>query len=56
MGMPGAPAPTAIPDAILLGAIAKGPEGSVFFKFTGPRGSVESARAAFDQLLESIEH
>jgi hypothetical protein len=56
MGMPGAPAPTAIPDAMLLGAIAKGPEGSVFFKFTGPRGHVESARAAFDQLLESIEH
>jgi len=56
MGMPGAPAPAAIPDAMLLGAIAKGPEGSVFFKLTGPRSNIEAARSAFDQLLESIEH
>jgi hypothetical protein len=41
-------------DALLLGAIAKGPQGSVFFKLVGPRASVEGARTAFDQLLESL--
>ncbi|MET0389269.1 MAG: hypothetical protein ABW321_25070 [Polyangiales bacterium] len=56
MGMPGAPAPAAITDAMLLGAIVKGPEGAVFFKLVGPRDQLEAARPAFDQLLESIEH
>lgn len=54
MAPPGAPAPAAIDDAMLLGAIAKGPQGSVFFKLVGPRASVEGARSAFDQLLESV--
>lgn len=54
MAAPGAPPPAAIEDAALLGAIAKGPEGSVFFKLVGPRASVDSARDAFDQLLESV--
>lgn len=54
MGMPGAPQPTAQPDAMLLGAIAKGPQGSVFFKLTGPRAELEQARAAFDGLLDSL--
>lgn len=54
MAPPGAPPPAAINDALLLGAIAKGPQGSVFFKLVGPRASVESARSAFDQLLESL--
>jgi hypothetical protein len=54
MAMPGAPQPTALPDAMLLGAIAKGPEGSVFFKLTGPRDAIESSRPAFDGLLQSI--
>ncbi|MEY4576361.1 MAG: hypothetical protein RL701_1064 [Pseudomonadota bacterium] len=56
MGMPGAAAPSAIGDAMLLGAIAKGPQGSVFFKFVGPRANVEGARPAFDALLESLAH
>jgi hypothetical protein len=55
MAPPGAPAPAAITDAMLLGAIAKGPQGSVFFKLVGPRANVEAARGAFDQLVESIE-
>jgi hypothetical protein len=55
MAMPGAPQPAALPDAMLLGAIAKGPEGSVFFKLTGPRDAIEGARAAFDGLLQSIK-
>jgi hypothetical protein len=54
MAMPGAPPATAQDDAMLLGAIAKGPSGSVFFKLVGPRASVENARAAFDGLLESL--
>lgn len=54
MGMPGAPQPTAQPDAMLLGAIAKGPQGSVFFKLTGPRAELEKARGAFDGLIDSL--
>lgn len=54
MAMPGAPQPTALPDAMLLGAIAKGPEGSVFFKFTGPRDAVEGSRAGFEAMLKSL--
>lgn len=41
-------------DAMLLGAIAKGPEGAVFFKLVGPRDKLESSRAAFDGLIDSI--
>jgi hypothetical protein len=55
MAMPGAPAPAAQTDAMLLGAIAKGPNGAVFFKFTGPRASLEKARSAFESLIESIQ-
>jgi hypothetical protein len=55
MAMPGAPAPAPIPDAMLLGAIANGPKGPVFFKLVGKRASVEAARAAFDGLVASIK-
>jgi hypothetical protein len=54
MAMPGAPPPAAQTDAMLLGAIAKGPSGSVFFKLVGSRAAVEGARPAFDKLLESL--
>ena len=54
MAMPGGPAPIAQPDAMLLGAIAKGPDGSVFFKFTGPRAALEEARRNFDALIDTI--
>ena len=54
MAAPGAPPPAAINDAALLGAIVEGPKGSVFFKLVGPRASVEGARPAFEQMLESI--
>jgi hypothetical protein len=54
MGMPGAAAPAGQDDAMLLGAIAKGPNGAVFFKFIGPRASLEKARPAFEGLVESI--
>ena len=55
MGMPGAPQKASQPDSMLLGAIAKGPQGAVFFKLTGPRSVVEHAKAGFDGLLESIQ-
>jgi hypothetical protein len=54
MAMPGAAAAPAQSDAMLLGAIAKGPEGSVFFKLVGPRTKVEEARKAFTGLVDSL--
>ena len=38
----------------LLGAIAEGPEGPVFFKLIGPESTLARAEAAFDELLRSI--
>ncbi len=38
----------------LLGAIVQAPEGSVFFKFTGPEKTVASAEKEFDGLVSSI--
>jgi hypothetical protein len=38
----------------LLGAIVEGPEGSVFFKFTGPTQTVVSAQGSFDALISSL--
>lgn len=55
MAMPGAAQPSATNDAMLLGAIAKGPNGAVFFKFVGPHAILEKARGAFDGLIESIQ-
>ena len=38
----------------LLGAVVEGPQGSVFFKFTGPAKTVAQNQAAFDKLLASL--
>ena len=38
----------------MLGAIIEGPEGPVFFKLTGPRATVLSARPAFDAIVHSL--
>jgi hypothetical protein len=38
----------------LLGAIAQGPQGNVFFKFTGPARTIEAARKDFDAMVASI--
>jgi hypothetical protein len=54
MAMPGAPAPEPQTGAMLLGAIAEGGEGPVFFKLVGKRDAVEGARAAFDALIGSL--
>ena len=42
------------PGYRLLGAIAEGPEGAVFFKLTGPTKTVEAARPAFQKMLASF--
>jgi hypothetical protein len=42
------------PNYKLLGAIAQGPGGSVFFKLTGPVKTVDAARREFDGMLESM--
>lgn len=41
-------------DHLLLGAIAQGPEGNVFFKFTGPEASVTAARKDFEGMIGSV--
>lgn len=42
------------PGFRMLGAIAEGPEGMVFFKLTGPADAVGAAEQSFRQLVESI--
>lgn len=39
----------------LLGAIVEGPEGTVFFKFTGPANTIDAAKGAFDAMIGSIQ-
>jgi hypothetical protein len=39
----------------LIGAIAEGPGGSVFFKLTGPAKTIAAERKNFEQLLASIQ-
>lgn len=38
----------------LLGAILEGPQGMVFFKFTGPQKTVDAAHAEFTAMIESL--
>ena len=38
----------------LIGAIAEGPGGNVFFKLTGPERTISAETSRFDQLLSSI--
>jgi len=38
----------------LLGAIVEGPQGSVFFKTTGPADVIEASEADFNHLVESL--
>jgi hypothetical protein len=42
------------PGWMLLGGIVEGPGGPVFFKLTGPEGSVNAAAKEFDELLASL--
>jgi hypothetical protein len=54
MSMTGEPAPAPDGETMLLGAIAEGTKGPVFFKLVGPRATVERARPAFDALVNSL--
>ena len=54
MAMPGAAAQPPIEDALMLGAIAAGPQGPVFFKLVGPRAAVERARTGFAQMIDTL--
>jgi hypothetical protein len=54
VGMMGSGSSTESPNWALLGAIAEGPNGSVFFKFTGPESAVKAAGGAFEAMLKSI--
>jgi len=55
MGGPMAASAKPMPGYRLLGAIAEGPGGSVFFKFTGPAKTIAAGQKQFEQLLASIE-
>jgi hypothetical protein len=39
----------------LLGAIAEGPGGNVFFKLTGPDKTIAAEQSRFEQLLSSLQ-
>lgn len=54
VGMMGSGSSTESPNWALLGAIAEGPNGSVFFKFTGPEVAVKAAGADFEAMLKSL--
>src|SRR5262245_38816793 len=43
-----------LPAWKLLGAIAEGPKGAAFFKFTGPAGVIDRSAEDFDGLLGSL--
>jgi hypothetical protein len=43
------------PGYALLGAIAEGPQGRVFFKLTGPKKTLDACKADFDAMLASIQ-
>lgn len=51
---PMAPRADLRPGYRLIGAIAEGPEGAVFFKFTGPEDTVEQEESRFMSMVESI--
>lgn len=42
-------------DWMLLGAIVEGPNGSLFFKLTGPSATVNAASGPFDAMLSSLK-
>lgn len=42
------------PGYALLGAVAEGPDANWFFKLTGPKATVEAARAPFEEMVRSL--
>jgi hypothetical protein len=55
-GMAGPMAPQGSPKAgyRLLGAVVEGPQGSVFFKFTGPAKTVAQNQSLFEKMLSTL--
>jgi hypothetical protein len=43
------------PNSRMLGAIVEAPDGLHFFKFTGPRGTVDDWRDAFIEMLKKVK-
>jgi len=39
----------------VLAAIIEGPQGSAFFKFTGPAKTIAANQPAFDKMLASLQ-
>jgi len=54
MGGPRAPGGAPKPGYRLLGAIAEGPQGSIFFKFTGPAKTMAQNQQAFEKMLSTL--
>jgi len=54
MGGPSMQAGAPQPGYRLLGAIVEGPQGSVFFKFTGPAKTVAQNQPGFEKMLDSL--
>jgi hypothetical protein len=42
------------PGYALLGAVAEGPDANWFFKLTGPKATVDAARAPFEEMVRSL--
>ncbi len=55
LGGPMAAAAKEVSGYRLLGAIAEGRGGNVFFKLTGPSKTIAAQQAAFDRMLASIQ-
>jgi hypothetical protein len=53
--MRGMPAQTAKDQWGMLGAVVEAPSGKYFFKMVGPKNTVNGNRAAFFELLDSIQ-
>jgi hypothetical protein len=54
-GGPMATAKSRKPGYRIAGAIVEAPQGSVFFKLTGPAATVQAAKPAFDKMLQSVK-
>jgi hypothetical protein len=55
MGGPRAPAGPPKQSYRLLGAIVEGPQGSIFFKFTGPAKTVGENQDSFEKMIFSLK-
>ena len=53
MSMAGGPMQT-LEDYMLLGAVIQGPDANWFFKFTGPKATVDANRSEFRGMVDSL--